>query len=407
MSSLVNEIKKRFVASARTKRTRNCKTGRLSLRNPCKIAADSSFVFNRKTKGTNRRVAVAGSLDWSGSMAGYTSCSGKKACVAKLKKLSKVDPWFKPHLATAMVIENGSPQDNHCYIYVNDMCGSHGHLMGVSSENGSPTSAASGTVSLSINGKTDISPRYNGNEPKGAKVLMSFTCAYGQWVGANLIRKALNKLGIANFWCGFTHNPFTICDWGDRGDVIMPVQSFGGTNSAVGFATMIDQLRTRNEERRIAILFTDGDVGRSNSVVKDRTNLTKTNQETANFNGKKEYDKVYRETSSYNKAQDAYNASMSDCNAAKNKASKGGHENVTTLLKDAWKEGIEVYVIGIGLGESCISSIEDVVGKGHAVGVQDIATELPAVIAEIIGNDEKDLKKTSHGAGYGIAAHQH
>jgi hypothetical protein len=403
LSGLVNEIRKRFVAAARTKRTRNCKTGKLSLRNPCKIAADSSFVFNKKTKGTNRRVAVAGALDWSGSMAAWSRCIGKKSCVSKLKKLAKLDPWFAPQLQAVTALQNGTYQAAQVRLTIVDQ--NRGNIKGIDTEKLGVGKAARGAVQVSIpDHSRDKSQVYSADDDRGAKILMSFTCAYGQWVGANLIRRALGKLGIANFWAGFTCDPYTVRDWGERGDVILPSQSFGGTNSAVGFATLIDQLRTRREERRIAILFTDGDVGEHELAPVDRSNSLATNGTTQGQAAELSYTAAHERGGS-NADQSAYHRIRENHQAALNAQRESGYESTTQLLEQAWKEGIEVYVIGLSLSDSDISNISDVVGKGHAVSVSDIATELPAVIAEIIGNDEHDLKATAKGRGYGLAAH--
>jgi len=379
MSGLANEIKRRFVACARTERTRNCKTGKLSLRNTVKIGSDSNFVFDKKTKGTNRRVAFAGALDWSSSMNGFSDVVGRADCLLKLKKLAKLDTWFNEPLLAVTKRRNDCKIDA-CSVSIH---GENGQIMGTGSGGQNFNSPAYGTVSLRYGVKIIASKRYYGDDPVGAKILMSFTLSYGQWVGANLIRKALTKLSIPNFWSGFTHNSYTIRDWNERGDINMPLYSFGLTNSACGFATMIDQLRTRNEERKIAILFTDGAVNHDDHVNKSRENQTQTNVESAKLS---------------NKGNDL--ALSRAVKANKEEKDKLGSERVNDLIRQGWKQGIEIYVIGLNLQGFNIETIERVVGKGHVVSVQDIATELPAVIAEIIGNDPHDLKKTRQGKGY-------
>jgi hypothetical protein len=255
--------------------------------------------------------------------------------------------------------------------------------MGTGSGGINSNSAAFGMVRLKYNSVNVTSEKYFGDDPVGAKILMSFTLSYGQWVGANLIRKALTKLSIPNFWSGFTHNSYTVRDWNERGDINMPLYSFGLTNSACGFATMIDQLKTRNEERKIAILFTDGAVNHDDKVNKSRENQTQTNVESAKLSNQGNEQAI-------GKVERANHAEFA----------KLGSERVNELIRQGWKQGIEIYVIGLNLQGFNIETIERVVGKGHVVSVQDIATELPAVIAEIIGNDPHDLKKTRKGKGY-------
>ena len=139
--------------------------------------------------------------------------------------------------------------------------------------------------------------------------------------------------------------------WSDKGLIAAPTVKGLGASTCCGAAMMasVRELQTRREERRIAVIFSDG-----------------------SFNG------THR---AWDEGADEYRSANDFC-------------------KEAWAEGIEVYYIGIHVSDSEIEHAERLLGKGHAAGVTDIATELPALLNTIIEMDERDLRKTAEGKGY-------
>jgi hypothetical protein len=202
----------------------------------------------------------------------------------------------------------------------------------------------------------------------GLDAVMKFAALYNrlhaQWIGASLIRSAFRKCGIAQWWGYFTESSKTLCGWNDSNSAMpVPHGTGGGTNMASGVQSAVRMLKSRREERRIAIIFSDG------SFCNDSCNEEKSGVD-----------------------------ALADDFEYTGKGSKKTME----FVKKAWAEGIEVYYIGLQVGQRNIEHAEKLLGKHHAINVNDIATDLPKVLEAIIALDEGDLRKTNKGDGFNI-----
>jgi hypothetical protein len=360
LSRLVNRLRRNALAIARNKCKRYQRSGRLDLKDPVRIATDSPYCFQRKLRGTNRRVAVATMMDYSGSMQGSTKFRGEAAAKRLITTLRRVG-LTEEAAEFAKVLQSPAGDLGWEPCLSVHMNGSHafGNRAGLS-HGKSEDSKGGHRVYLSIN-KGHESYQCTVNEPVLAQRLAAlFQRLHGQWIGANLIRRAFEKCGIANYWGAFTGDSHKVKGWNDRGLINPPtVKSLGNsTCTASAMRAAVRELRTRREERRIAVIFSDGSFG-------------------------------VRTATSDNAG-----------NASANKPGEGEFKTAMEFCKEAWSEGIEVYYIGIHVSDSEIASAESILGKGHAAGVTDIATELPALLDSIIGMDERDLRKTADGKGY-------
>ena len=199
------------------------------------------------------------------------------------------------------------------------------------------------------------------------KVAALYTRAHAQWIGANLMRSAFRKSGIAQWWGCFDADAYTIRDWNQTTGVIPAPVTFGGaTNVCSGMVSLINMLRMRNEERRIALLFSDGSF--SDEMSEEHlSGVTSLSMESRGDDRRNR-----RETTTIDQ------------------------------IKKAWSEGIEVYYIGLQVSDTDISRAEEMLGKGHAISIANIATDLPKVMEQIILMDEHNLKQTNKGKGFAI-----
>tara|TARA_R110000824_G_scaffold53729_2_gene148459 strand:+ start:31 stop:1062 length:1032 start_codon:yes stop_codon:yes gene_type:complete len=340
--------------------------------------SDSQFVFCKKTKGTSRRVAVASMLDYSGSMM-HSSVRGEegiKVLAATCLKYGRQGP-AKKILAwlDQQRLAGGGKVSEYANANINaaNVSASYGNPCGLQKgmwhcDRVDPD----GRLEIWLSGGTggdqlEVQVATARDHPEAlAKLSGLFNRLQGQWIGANLIRSALTKCGIANWWGAFHGNCYTLKGWHDKTHLIPAAMTGTGnsTNVSAGLVTVANQLRERPEERRIALLFSDGAFNNTTSDIDPSKTL-----------------------------------------AADNRYEAGGRKfqrNTRQAIEDAWKDGIEVYYIGLQVGREGIEVAESVLGKGHAISVTNVATELPKVLEKIIGLKVADLKRTSKGEGFKV-----
>jgi hypothetical protein len=183
---------------------------------------------------------------------------------------------------------------------------------------------------------------------------------YAQYIGCNLLRSAFQKCGIANHWASFSRQDTRkLIGWNDMTRVIPAYKGpLGGTRVSEGVGRCVNTLLKRPEERRIALIISDGS-----------------------------FDNIDHNSNTL--------SGVGRCDLGRRVSTK-------TEIESAWKKGVEVYYLGINISASEIKAAEMLLGKGHAFSVSDTATELPKVVESIILMKTNDLRKISKGKGFAI-----
>ena len=369
LNRLVTGIKRSFEAISRNKLVRHQRGGRIDLKSSVKIATDSPYCFARKLRGTNRRVAVASFMDFSGSMAGGTEIMGiencKKACKT-LRRLGLSD--FANKVSSILAKQDANQRMHHLNFHFN-LNGAFGNPSGLSNRTTKQENTeheATGITFLYLENGQWMREELGlaGNTEVAQRVAGLFQRLQGQFIGANLIRKAFSKCGIAQYWGAFTENAHKVKGWNEKGIISSPRSNdLGGTNIAKALNSAVRELQTRPEERRIAFIMSDGSFDDGTSPDLDGNGIR---------------------------------------SAETNYHDRPTHLNVNDFVKKAWAQGIEVYYIGLHVRPEDLAEAEEMLGKGHAIGVTDIATELPALMEAIVKMDDRDMRQTAKGQGYKI-----
>ena len=352
--------------------------------------SDSKFVFNQKLKGKGKRVAVASMLDYSASMNGTTlqglpAFEGLQKTLSRYglaKEASELLAWITEWKAALddsrakhpdFVASNTAKDCIKIYVARDGIRHCFGNPASFSDRKGgnfknSPTCSLSFSFVCNFSLHQRLSFKISADE-HGELMVMRFAALFqrtqGQWIGANLIREAFTKCGIPQWWGAFHDKAYTLKSWGEAGALTCPVKDLGSTNTALAIANCVNALKARREERKIAVIFSDGDLDVSYCESTDGVAPLACDRMDADYDGSATF-------------------------------------STTQVIKRAWKEGIEIYYVGLQLNSRQIKRAESMVGKGHAVSVVDVASELPKVLEQIISLNEHDTRSTQDGQGFKI-----